>query len=270
MLRGRSERLLRSRYAITRIYGRVPLSRGGVRIPHDGYESLLGPYPNERMYQVCQKVLRTAPGYLPCTTSLDEAYTALVSTVFEATKKIACTCNPHEACLTSPGWMESRNQAKRTCKINRVWTAIGSCLHYGFARLFINASDNVTMTHPSSKIGYQSIANYITDQLKAKVKWGSCDELREIVTSLICPMYSKNVAASSTSSTLYLTALCTLALPREMNGQYSLSEGRLIHNGQYHNSLRHIEVGSRPLAKKSLQNRKLAITPSCSGNILIL
>jgi hypothetical protein len=250
----------------TAMGGLSPFSdRTGVHIAHDGYESLLGPYPNERMYQICQTVWRTDPGYLSSATSLTDAYTAIQSAMTEATTMVRCSCQVHERCQTSLGWKESRNIAKRTCKVHRLWTAIGSALHYGFACFFVNAGCNATITHPTIEIGWGSIAHFITDKLKesSSARWGDCGDLRKMVMSLIEPIES--VAASSNSSTLYPTALCTLALPREMNGQYSLVEGRLIHNGQYHNSMRHNTVVARPLAKKALLSHKSSIAPSCGG-----
>jgi hypothetical protein len=243
-----------------------PLGRTDVHIPHNGYESLLGPYPNERMYQICQTVWRTDPDYLPSSTSLAEAYTTLQSAMTEATRMVCCSCQAHEKCYDSLGWEESRNNAKRTCKVHRVWTAIGSSLHYGFACFFVNASSNATIIHPKLNIGWGSIADFITNELKEKSpSFGGCGDLRTMVMSMMSSGRGEIVAASSNSSTLYPTALRTLALPREMNGQYSLVEGRLINNGQYHNSLRHNVVKARPLAKKPLLSHKPSIAPSCGG-----
>lgn len=79
------------------------------------------------------------------------------------------------------------------------------------------------------------------------------------------PVSSEVLAISFGSSTLYPTALQTLALPQDMNGQYTLLDGRLILNRQYHTHLKHATPSSRPKAKKSLLNHKQSVIPSCMG-----
>lgn len=244
----------------------VSIKSTKVSIPHNGYENLLGPYPNERMRQICQKVWRTDLSYLPASTSLAEAYATLQSAVTDATKKVSSSCPASEKCFDSPGWKEGRNNTKRTCKVHRVWMAICSSLNYGFACFFVNADCNATIIHPKLKIRWGSMAEFVTDNLNDHKGFGGCGDLHTMVMSIISSRTDVDiVAARSNSSTIYPTALRTLALPREMNGQYSLVEGRLINNGQYHNLLRNDVAKPRPPAKKALPSHKPYITPSSAG-----
>lgn len=124
---------------------------------------------------------------------------------------------------------------------------------------------HATIIYPSIEIGDSSIAAFIVDKLlTGRSDRRDCAHLRQIIMSLIT-VHSKCVATSSNSSTLYSTAVRTLALPRDMNDQYSLVEGRLINSDRDHNSLKQNDEVVRPLAEKSLLKHKNSIAPSCEG-----
>ncbi|KFY19353.1 hypothetical protein V493_07998 [Pseudogymnoascus sp. VKM F-4281 (FW-2241)] len=242
-----------------------------------GFIRLLGPYPHERIDQVCQKVWRIPPGWARRQSSLKSAFDGLVLAFAEATPTVSCTCSqgPDRQCLTENGWLKYFDESKmRSCPLYRLWEAVGFAIGCGISCLFINAGDGATIRHPMVKSRNASVADLVSHAIDPKQdsrksadddRWSSDEEYWNIYSSILRFCDSEpSVAASSTSSTLYLTALQAPQLPNTLNALFILLEGQLIFNGRYHTSLEAMGCGRRPEAKNIHQDTQ-PIIPSSVG-----
>lgn len=75
-------------------YGKLGRKTMENDLPRNGYLGLLGPYPNERMIRVCEKLWRVPPHQLcrNIPVSFTEAYNALEATVKAQLNNIVCSC----------------------------------------------------------------------------------------------------------------------------------------------------------------------------------
>lgn len=246
---------------------RISPSRNSTSIPSDGFLGLLGPYPYERMQRICQQVFRLKD-YTMSQNSIKEAYNHLQKITKEATVGLFCSCGGG-CCSSPPGWHPPKTNIGKACKLYRLWAIIGSCLDYGFACLFINAGEDTAITHPELNVDYNSIAELITrhlnDESNAFFSYCQCQMLHSKIMRRTFNSQSEKTVASSNSSTLYLTAICTLETPRLMAGQYSLVDGKLVHKGRYRKGIASPKAEPRRGAKTSLPSRTQEIIPSHVG-----
>lgn len=232
---------------------------------------LLGPYPHERIDKICQKVWRIPPGWAKSASSLRSALDDLVLAFAEATPTVSCTCKTLTRCRTEYGWPEHphHESTMRSCPLYRLWNAVGETICYGFSCLFINAGDDATIEHPADYSPYTLILDVMSNLEDPKSDFCTVHSGRsycDIIYSCIMNFGGSNngVAASSDSSTVYMTALQTPQLPNAMNSLFILTEGQLIFNGRYHTML--LATGSeRPEAEKDIHQVTQPIIPSSIG-----
>lgn len=228
---------------------------------------LMGPYPHERIDQVCQKLWRIPPGWAKPAPSLKNAFDNLLLAFAEATPTVSCTCEPRKGCFAQLGWSYHRDSLKmRWCPLYRLWEAVGETIGRGFGCLFVNAGDGATIVHPMDYAVNESVPvviSYLLDLNRTKhIGRGYYEIIHSCIMSICSP--TTGVGASSNSSTVYMAALQTPLLPNTMNAQFILMEGQLIFNGRYHTSL--TAGGSeRPEAEKNIHQGTQPIIPSSAG-----
>ncbi|OBT61531.1 hypothetical protein VE03_08900 [Pseudogymnoascus sp. 23342-1-I1] len=241
-----------------------------------GVIKLLGPYPHERIDQVCQRLWRLPPGWARPPLSLKGAFDDLVLAFDEATLAVSCICKLQTRCSTKYGWKDHHYESRiphrsrmRWCPLYRLWTAVGVAIGYGFGCLFVNAGDGATMSQTVDIPSDRSIQTIIWELLDPKcdlhdidATYGYCKAIESCIINLVGP--ATCIAASSTSSTVYMAALQTPHLPNTMNAPFILTEGQLIFSGRYHTSLE--AVGSdRSGAETDIHQGTQPIIPSSAG-----
>lgn len=236
--------------------------------------NLLGPYPHERIDQVCQKLWRIPPGWANPALSLNSAFDNLVLAFAEATPTVSCTCESEKRCLTKSGWPDRRQQSKmRSCPFYRLWNAVGETVGCGFGGLFIDANDDATILHPPQISYCGSVQDTIQDLLgsghsltSVSARSAYCEIIHGCIMNLCHSRSTGDLAASSNSSTIYMAALQTPQLPNKMNAQFILMEGQLIFNGRYHTSLMAAKSQMRPGADNNLHHQGMQlIIPTSIG-----
>jgi hypothetical protein len=242
-----------------------------------GAIKLLGPYPHERIDQVCQKLWRIPPGWAKPASSLRSAYDNLVLAFDEATPTVSCTCGTQTRCSTAYGWQDNRHDHDwrlRCCPLYRLWRAVGLTISCGFAGLFVDADDCATIPHPiwlTFRSAYLRMIPDFLDEMNGLCIVDNEYDYCEVIHCYIMTTCTRTsgdvagsyVAGSSNSSTVYMAALQTLQLPNKMNAPFILMEGQLVFNGRYHASLEALR-SDRPLAKNNIHQGR-QIIPSSIG-----
>ncbi|KFY68495.1 hypothetical protein V496_01017 [Pseudogymnoascus sp. VKM F-4515 (FW-2607)] len=241
----------------------------GLRGNH-GVMKLLGPYPHERINQVCQKLWKIAPGWAKPISSLKDAFDSLLLAFAEATPTVSCICQSETRCLPLLGWKDSRQEFERhICPLYRLWMAVGVAINCGFGCLFVNAGSGATIV-PTNYLYYGSLPLIITAILDPKREPPTGPTRRgysEIIHGCIkgfSGSLGSGVAGSTNSSTIYMAALQTRQLPTTMDALVILMEGQLIFNGRYQTSL-FAYYSERPEVEKDIRQGTQPIIPSSIG-----
>lgn len=234
-----------------------------------GMMKLLGPYPHERIDQICQKLWRIPPGWAKPASSLKSAFDILVLAFAEAMPTASCTCEPKMECFPEFVWRDHNNQSKlRSCLLFRLWGAVGETISRGFGCLFVNAGDGATIVQPKFTFlpSVPQLISELLDPKHTKHSKLSCgyNTIIHMCIMSFCGS-TTGVGASSNSSTVYMTALQTPQLPNTMNTQFMLMEGQLIFNGRYHRSLQAFGSPRPDLADKNIHQGAQPIIPSSIG-----
>ncbi|OBT38952.1 hypothetical protein VE00_10888 [Pseudogymnoascus sp. WSF 3629] len=249
--------------AFNSVHGKFDATTGPLGV--HGTIKMLGPYPHERIDQICQKLWRIPPGWAKPALSLKNAFDNLLLAFAEATLTVSCTCEPQKRCFTSQeGWSSHRIPPKmQWCPLYRSWKAVGETIVCGFGCLFVNADDGATIVHPMDRAVHESVPGFISDLLYLKRSEHTKRRYDEIIHRCIMSFCgsTSGVGASSNSSTVYMAALQTPLLPNTMNAQFILMEGQLIFNGRYHTLLTASE-SERPEAQKNIHQGTQPIIPS--------
>lgn len=235
----------------------------------NGLMKLLGPYPHERIDQVCQKLWRVPPGWARPTSSVKDAYDNLVLAFAGATPTVSCTCHSEKRCLSQPRWESHwEDLERRMCPLYRLWVAVGVAINCGFGGLFVNAGTGATIV-PMNRLSNGSLPHVITDLLDPTFEPPTVRIIHgysEIILGCIRSFSGSpgSIAASSNSSTIYMAALQTRQLPTTMDALFILMEGQLIFNGRYHTSLQ-TDGLFRLEAEKDMRQGTQPVIPSSIG-----
>jgi len=187
----------------------------------------------------------------------------------ESVWEIPCTCKKKERCEFIYGWVNATSKSKRSCKLYRVWNAIGDALHHGLLSIFINAGQNATIRPPYLKhdnFTIKFIHNAVLTKEQPQPANLDCKILHSSLMSLIQPgPDTAAIALSSMASTIYPGPLRILQVSTVTGAHYDLVEGALVLEGRYHTRLACAIVSVRPISKKSLRTPSQRIVPSSAG-----
>ncbi|KAL5352902.1 hypothetical protein ACLOAV_002850 [Pseudogymnoascus australis] len=234
-----------------------------------GVMKLLGPYPHERINQVCQKLWKIAPGWAKPISSLKDAFVSLLLAFAEATPTVSCICKSETRCLPLLGWKHSQQEFERyICPLYRLWMAVGVAINCGFGGLFVNAGSGATIV-PTTHLKPWSLPEAIKallDPIHDPTTERTIRDYRGFIHRCIgsfCGSFF-DIASSSNSSTFYMAAFQTRQLPTTMDALVILMEGQLILNGRYQTSLVG-DYSERPEAEKDIRQGMQPIIPSSIG-----
>lgn len=215
--------------------------------------TLLGPLPRARICKICEEILRSKP--TSSQIDLSTAFSNLVTVVAGKVKEISCVCPATVKRDWMDGWIFNdsfkRGEESKRCAFCRLWYDIGETLHNMFWCFFVNAGPNTTI-----RLAPDQEHGFITDAVTSGRRTLKSDYILRRVMSLVTGhspyQYNSILASGSDSCTIYPTVLNTLSVPSHQYVTFTLTEGNLVFEGRYYDSLLAYLVGPRPTTRSVL------------------
>jgi hypothetical protein len=230
-------------------------------LPTAGLISLLGTAPWHRMQQVWAEILGVTPT-LPRKNPKD-ARREFLRVMNNATAAVPCSCSKCIPDLILQFGTDMLRDYSRDCPTYVLQRGVRTILKGGVMAVFANPGENVVVEPYDTSY----------DTRYGPTQMFDCENFGELPPKNIVHNFwfmfldygDRNLARVDGSCVLYPTELITLKKSSDLRLSFEITDGRLLYNGRYFNTLIGEDTGHRAEAEKSLIYGSNKIIPSSIG-----